>query len=111
MSVRFPHHGPGHHETGSHSGSAAARAVTEGSLPRDTPDDIPGAACCCPAKPQVKVLMPATASRPYPVDLWLCGHHWRASREALTRAGATVYDISSPESAADGKREGASVEA
>ena len=31
-------------------------------------------ACCCPARPMVTVMMPPTASRPYPMDLLLCGH-------------------------------------
>ena len=29
--------------------------------------------------------------RPYPIDLLLCGHHYRASEIALLAAGATVY--------------------
>jgi len=37
-------------------------------------------ACCCPARPVVKAVMPATASRPEPVDLLLCGHHYRAGK-------------------------------
>ena len=49
-------------------------------------------ACCCPARPMVTVVMPPTASRPYPVDLLLCGHHYRVSQAALRAAGATVYD-------------------
>jgi hypothetical protein len=49
-------------------------------------------ACCCPARPVVRVMMPATACRPDPVDLLLCGHHYRASQAALQDAGAAVYD-------------------
>jgi hypothetical protein len=49
-------------------------------------------ACCCPARPMVTVMMPPTASRPYPIDLLLCGHHYRVSRAALRAAGATAYD-------------------
>ena len=49
-------------------------------------------ACCCPARPMVTVMMPPTASRPYPVDLLLCGHHYRVSQAALRAAGAVVYD-------------------
>ena len=49
-------------------------------------------ACCCPARPLVRVMMPATATRPGPVDLLLCGHHYRASQAALHAAGASVYD-------------------
>ena len=49
-------------------------------------------ACCCPARPMVTVMTPPTASRPYPIDLLLCGHHYRASQAALRAAGATAYD-------------------
>ena len=49
-------------------------------------------ACCCPARPVIRAVMPATASRPEPVDLLLCGHHYRASLAALLAAGAAVYD-------------------
>src|SRR5271166_2133073 len=40
-------------------------------------------ACCCPAKPMVTAVMAPTARRPYPVDLLLCGHHYRVSQAAL----------------------------
>jgi hypothetical protein len=49
-------------------------------------------ACCCTAWPVVRVVMPATANRPDPVDLLLCGHHYRAGQGALRTAGAAVYD-------------------
>ena len=49
-------------------------------------------ACCCPARPMVTVMMPPTASRPYPIDLLLCGHHYRVSQAALRAAGANAYD-------------------
>jgi hypothetical protein len=48
-------------------------------------------ACCCPARPVVRVVMPATATRPE-VDLLLCGHHYRTGQAALRAAGAWVYD-------------------
>lgn len=54
---------------------------------------VPARACCCPARPVVKVTMPPTPDRPHPVDLWLCGHHYRASIVALEIAGATVEDL------------------
>jgi hypothetical protein len=38
----------------------------------------------------VRVLMPATQSRPYPVDLLLCGHHFRVSQSTLAAAGAVA---------------------
>jgi hypothetical protein len=56
------------------------------------PIDVAALACCCPATPAVTVVMPPTASRPHPVDLLLCGHHFRASQAAPQTAGATVYD-------------------
>ena len=51
-----------------------------------------GRACCCPARPVVTVVMPPASARRHPVDLLLCGHHYRVCRAALTAAGATVYD-------------------
>ena len=50
-------------------------------------------ACCCPARPVVRVMMPATATRPEPVDLLLCGHHYRVSRQALAAVHARVEDL------------------
>ena len=47
-------------------------------------------ACCCTARPVVRVLMPATASRPYRVDLLLCGHHYRLSQWTLAAAGGVA---------------------
>jgi hypothetical protein len=49
-------------------------------------------ACCCPARPVVRAVMPATAHRPDQADLLLCGHHYRAGYAALLAAGAAVYD-------------------
>ena len=37
--------------------------------------------------------MPPAAGRPHPVDLWLCGHHYRASAAALDTAGARVEEL------------------
>lgn len=51
-------------------------------------------ACCCPARPVVTVVIPAGGGRPHPVDLLLCGHHYRVSQAALHAAGADVYDVS-----------------
>lgn len=61
--------------------------------PRYTDPTVPSRSCCCPARPVVRVIMPPTAERPRPVDLWLCGHHYRASLHALLAAGATVEDL------------------
>ena len=56
------------------------------------PLDVAARACCCPARPVVTVVMPPTASRLRPVDLLLCGHHFRVSQAALQAAGVAVYD-------------------
>ena len=50
-------------------------------------------ACCCPARPVVRVVMPATAARPHRTELLLCGHHYRVSRQALAAARAVVTEI------------------
>jgi hypothetical protein len=47
-------------------------------------------ACCCPSRPMVRVLMPATQSWPYRVGLLLCGHHFRLSQWTLAAAGAVA---------------------
>jgi hypothetical protein len=49
-------------------------------------------ACCCPSRPAVRVVLPASADRPRPAELLLCGHHFRASSDALLEARAAVYD-------------------
>lgn len=61
-------------------------------LERAVPLDVAARACCCPARPVVTVVMPPTASRPHPVELLLCGHHFRVSQASLQAAGADVYD-------------------
>jgi len=37
--------------------------------------------------------MPPAPERPRPVDLLLCGHHYRVSRQALAAAGARVENL------------------
>ncbi len=61
-------------------------------LERAAPLGPAARACCCPARPVVTVVMPPTARRPRPVDLLLCGHHFRVSQDSLKAAGAAVYD-------------------
>ena len=55
-----------------------------------------GPACCCPANPVVRVIMPATAARPHRTELLLCGHHCRVSRQALAAANATITELPGP---------------
>jgi hypothetical protein len=52
-----------------------------------------GRSCCCSARPMVVALIPASSGRRHQTDLLLCGHHYRASRQALAAAGATVVDL------------------
>ena len=66
-----------------------------GSPPQD--DVLPGSsacredrACCCSAQPVVRVIMPPTPKRPRSVDLLLCGHHYRVSRQALAAVLARI---------------------
>ena len=49
-------------------------------------------ACCCPARPVVRVLIPPAPARPHSVDLLLCGHHYRTSCAALASAGAVIIN-------------------
>jgi hypothetical protein len=65
-------------------------------IPADTGEFY---ACCCPAKPIVRVTMPPSPVRPHSVDLLLCGHHYRVSRAQLEAAGATTEEL--PGHAAD----------
>lgn len=71
------------------------RAVKAPALeePRFTDPSVPSRSCCCAARPAVKVIMPPAAGRAHSVDLWLCGHHYRASAAALLNAGARVEDL------------------
>jgi hypothetical protein len=58
-----------------------------------------GGACCCVAQAVVRVVMPPTSGRPDVIELLLCGHHYRLSRDALVATHATVSEL--PGSAAD----------
>ena len=74
---------------------ADTSAPGSGRPPQD--DMLPGLpawpedrACCCPAQPVVRAIMPPAPQRQHSVDLLLCGHHYRVSRQALTAAGARI---------------------
>ena len=45
----------------------------------------------------IKIVMPPAPGRPHPVDLWLCGHRYRESRQALAasldRQGKPIEEI------------------
>ena len=73
-----------------HPGAAAGK---DGMLPeRAAPFSVTDQACCCPARPVVMVILPATSTSPFPADLLLCGHHFRVNERALRAAGAQAYD-------------------
>jgi hypothetical protein len=76
-------------------------ALPAGAGPVPLDDELPGVdrrltpgdrACCCPARPVVTAVIPVGRGHPHPVDLLLCGHHYRASLGALLVVGADVYD-------------------
>jgi len=67
----------------------------------DSPARCEDRACCCPAPPLVRVIMPPAAGRPHAVDLLLCGHHYRVSRAALATAGAMVQYLPGKADAAE----------
>src|SRR6516164_11772054 len=73
-----------------HHGAATGK---DGMLPEcAAPFSVTDQACCCPARPVVMVILPARATRPFPADLLLCGHHFRVNESALRAAGAVAYD-------------------
>lgn len=76
-------------------GTTASGPLHDDTIRADSPAVL-GPACCCPANPVVRVIMPATAARPHPTELLLCGHHCRVSRQALAAVGATVTELRRP---------------
>jgi hypothetical protein len=52
-----------------------------------------GRACCCAASPAVIALIPPGPGRAHRTELLLCMHHFRACRQALLAAGASVVDL------------------
>ena len=47
---------------------------------------------CCIARPSYRVLFPSGGDRVRPTELYLCGHHYRASTPGLLLSRVTVYD-------------------
>jgi hypothetical protein len=87
MRWRFGHRGAGRATPADSNGPTADENA------QNSPSVMGQRACCCPAPPVVQVMMPPTAERPYPVDLWLCGHHYRVCEDALASAGATIQHL------------------
>jgi hypothetical protein len=73
---------------------ARAAEPIDDTLLQAEPDWLMDIACCCPSRPAVRVVVPASDDRPRPAELLLCGHHFRVSQEALIRSQASVYDRS-----------------
>jgi hypothetical protein len=88
MNARFPHPAGG--------SAVAAVPLHDDTIEAGRPVTL-GPACCCPANPVVRVIMPTTAARPHDTELLLCGHHYRVSRRALAAANATVTELRGPE--------------
>lgn len=76
-------------------GAIAPASLQDDIIEADSPVTV-GSACCCPANPVVRVIMPATPARPHETELLLCGHHYRVSRQALDTANATVTELRGP---------------
>lgn len=88
MSARFPF------PFAADKASAAQTGPDDwGTWPSKEPAGSAGRACCCPARPAVRVIMPPCPARPHTTELLLCGHHYRASRAALTAAKAIVREL------------------
>ena len=88
--MRFPRRGAG--KAGRSVVGQAAGTAPDDQAAWSGPRDLGDRACCCPARPVVRVLIPPAPARPHSVDLLLCGHHYRASGAALAAAGAVIMD-------------------
>ncbi len=86
MKASFPHWGTGRSAPETGTSTPDPSQLTGPAYPEDR-------ACCCPAQPVIRAIMPPTPQRAYPVDLLLCGHHYRVCRQALIAAGAAIYDM------------------
>jgi hypothetical protein len=72
---------------------ASRRPLDDAIALHPAPAGLADRACCCPARAMVQVIIPLSPDRPHRTDLLLCGHHYRASRQALAAAGATVREL------------------
>jgi hypothetical protein len=88
MNMRFLHPSAADDAAAEHKGPGgpAVELITE-------PSALVVSACCCPARPAVRVIMPPGPARPRSTELLLCGHHYRVSRAALSAARAVVYEL------------------
>lgn len=86
MKPRFPRIGPDGNAPGSGNQPLDETLAASPACREDQ-------ACCCPAQPVVRVIMPPTPQRPHSADLLLCGHHYRVSREALAATRARIESL------------------
>ena len=70
-----------------------AAGLSDATAPHGPAASLTDQACCCVARAVVRVVMPPTAARPHETELLLCGHHYRASRAALSAARASVQEL------------------
>ena len=92
---------PGFLHNGAGGGAGESGSPPPDPILPDSPACREDRACCCPAQPVVRVVMPPTPGRPHSVDLLLCGHHYRVSRRALAAAGALVMHLPGKADAAE----------
>ena len=87
MNARFPRPAAG--------GTRTLRPLHDDTI-EPSPPAAAGPACCCLARPLIRVTIPPSATRPHRTDLLLCGHHYRISRQAPAAAGATITVLPGP---------------
>jgi hypothetical protein len=107
MGLRFPRRGGG--GPAPPADSAEPFPAASPADPAESAGTVPDRACCCLARPLLKVIMPVSDDRPEPVDLWLCGHHGRIARESLAGAGAEVTELELADEQPDRSRASAAV--
>ena len=67
--------------------------LADAAAPHGPAASLTDQACCCVARAVVRAVMPPSAARPHETELLLCGHHYRASRAALSAAHASVHEL------------------
>jgi hypothetical protein len=88
--MRFPRRRA--EKTGGSPTGRAAGTPPDDRAAQSRPHALGDRACCCPARPVVRVLIPPSPARPHSVDLLLCGHHYQASCAALAAVGAVIIN-------------------
>jgi hypothetical protein len=86
MKPRFP-------LTGTDEGALGFGRRPQDDLLPDSAAGYEDRACCCPAHPVVRAVIPPTPERRHSVDLLLCGHHYRVSRQALAARRARIESL------------------